>query len=41
MHFTGRESYCLYRFHEPIRLYIGDAGKDSLDGICNFAGFGA
>ena len=29
------------RANEPARRFTGDAGKDSYDGICNFAGFGS
>ena len=38
---THRVSHCLNRAGELTRQYTGDAGKDSLDGIRNFAGFGS
>src|SRR5579863_2049367 len=38
--FTERESFCQNWREDSLRPYTGDAGKDSLDGIRYFAGFG-
>ena len=34
-------TFCLNDAVDSLRQYTGDAGKDSLDGIRNFAGFGS